>query len=495
MSDIIPGGNEALRTAGTARRRRNRIHGTESPGLLRIEAAEERDLRPRSGPPSPLKRIAATITIIGILYGAIYSMAEGTAAERFAQVGAAVGVLVYLLTFIDVLIGLGFLIACVALSPEMTLGEVGNLRLEDFLIPALLLSWVARAARDREPLIGSPLKTPALFYLALMVASTLAGISSGTTSPTQGTMVILKYVEYYLLFLLILNNVRSMRDFKALAVFAVMAAGASAALTVPVAPSSQRIHGPSGETANIFGGFLLMYLGLAVGFALYGRQVFPRLASAAAALLMSHAVLTTLSRTSYAAFAFALLVVGVLLERRLLVLLLVGSVVLLLAGSDAATSRTSDLIHVMSGGRNASLDARMSSWDLVMSSLTGVHLVMGRGAGSVRLGDVDSEYFKILADLGLLGLAFFLWALFVTGRTAYALYRSQARDSFGHAFSVGFLIAFVGILVHAVAATSFTSIRSMEGFVILCGLMACLHHHRKEWTPSGPEPLEQIRRL
>jgi hypothetical protein len=449
-------------------------------------------------PPSPFKRIAATITVIGVLYGAIYSIAEGTSAERFAQVGAAIGVLVYLLTFIDVLIGIGFLIACVALSPEMTMGEVGNLRLEDFLIPALLLSWVARAARDREPVIGSPLKGPALLYLSFMVVSTMVGITAGTTPAASSVLVVLKFVEYYLLFLLIVNNIRSHRDFKAMALFAVLAAGASAVLTASLgadASTADRIHGPSGETANIFGGFLLMHLGLALGFALYGRDLFPRVACGTAAILMAHAVLTTLSRTTYAAIGFSLLIVGVLLERRLLVLLLLGSFALLLVGSEAATGRTQDLIHVMSGGSNHSLDARIAAWDVILSELTGFHLFLGQGAGSVRLGDVDSEYFKVLADMGLIGFAIFLWAMVRIGRMSYTLYRTRERDTFGHAFSVGFLLAFVGILVHAVAATSFTSIRSMEGFIILCGLMACLHHHREEWREAGHGRPGEIRSL
>lgn len=442
--------------------------------------------------PSPLKRIAATIIVIGILYGAIYSMAEGTSTERFVQVGAAIGVLVYLLTFIDILIGLGFLIACVALSPELTLGGVGDLRLEDFLIPALLLSWIARATKDREPVITSPLMAPGLLYFAVMVVSSLVGIASGTTAPARSIAVLFKHVEYYLLFLLILNNVRSLRDFKALATFAVLSAAAGAMLVGPPVLTesgamSERTHGPSGETANIFGGYLVLHLALAIGLFVFVRGAVLKFAALVSAVLMSTALLGTLSRTSYAAIAFALFVVGLLFERRLLAILAAGAVLFVALASEAASTRASDLLNVAAGGRNYSLDARLGAWQLVLSSLTGIHVLFGRGVGSINFGDVDSEYFRVLADTGILGLAIFAWILVRIGKMALALYRSQPRETFGHAYAVGFLIAFLAILVHAVASTSFISIRTMEGFLILAGLMAALHHHREEWAEVRPE--------
>lgn len=461
-----------------------------SDGSGPLPAAFARDRDPLA--PSPLKRLAVTITIIGVLFASVYSLAEGTASEKFVQVGFAVGVLVYLLTLVDVLLGIGFLVACIALSPELTLGGVGDLRLEDFLIPALVLSWIGRSMRDRERVIATPLAGPALLYFAAMVLSTGIGVAAGTTAPGRSFAVLLKYAEYYLLFLLVVNNVRSPRDFKAIAVFAVLAAAASALLAgrsvLPGGESlSGRSHGPSGETANIFGGYLVLHLGIACSFLAFSRSVFLKVASFASVALMGTAVLSTLSRTSYASLALALLLVGAILERRLVVLLLIAGILFLAFAPENVSTRAEHLVGVASGDSNPSLDARIAAWEMIVIRLSGIEVFVGKGAGSIPFADADSEYFRVLADTGLLGLALFGWVLLRIGKTAWQLYRSQPRESFGHAYATGFLVAFAAILIHAFAATSFTSIRTMEGFVILCGLMACLHHHREAWSRDDAE--------
>jgi hypothetical protein len=447
--------------------------------------------------PSPLRRIVAAISIIGVLFAAFYSLVEGSPGERFVQIGLAVGALVYLLTFVDILIGIGFLIACIAMSPELSLGGVGDLRLEDFLTPALLLSWLGRSMRDRERVIATPLAAPAMLYLGAMTLSTLIGVSAGTTQPGRSFAVLMKYAEYYVLFLLIVNNVRTPREFKAVALFALFAAAASALLASrpsasPGDFSSVRPTGPEGETANIYGGFLVLHLGLACSLLVFARTAFLKVASLASVLAMGSTVMGTLSRTSYASFAIGLTLVGVLLERRLLALLLAAGVFFFVLAPDQAADRAGNLMTVAAGGSHPSLDARFQAWEMISNRMTGTRYLLGHGAGSIPFADADSEYFRILADTGMLGLALFGWILLRIGRMAWAAYRAQPRETFGYAYAVGFLVSFVAILIHAFAATSFTSIRTMEGFVILCGLTAVLHHRGEEWdrpdSPPNPPP-------
>jgi len=96
-----------------------------------------------------LQKLLLTLVPLGLL---LYGLFKGSDADLHFQIGVAAGFLVYIVTFIDLTLGLAILIACVGLSPELTIGGIQNLRLEDFIVPALLLSWITRIMQQRIPL-------------------------------------------------------------------------------------------------------------------------------------------------------------------------------------------------------------------------------------------------------------------------------------------------------------------------------------------------------
>jgi O-antigen ligase len=113
----------------------------------------------------------------------------------------------------------------------------------------------------------------------------------------------------------------------------------------------------------------------------------------------------------------------------------------------------------------------------------------------VALGDVDNEYIRLIADVGILGLGLFGWFLVRIFRTASAHYGRLEAGSFHKGFAAGYLIAFTMICVHGIGATSFTSIRTMEMFMVLTGLMVCQAGRAAEWgllpdvaPPPAPAP-------
>src|SRR5438046_10440962 len=110
--------------------------------------------------------------------------------------------MVYIVTFIDLTLGLAILIACVGLSPELSIAGIQDLPLEDFVVPALLLSWTTRMMQNRIPL-APLLVTPALpFYAAGIVLSTLVGVAAGTTSLSTAVLYMGKFVEFFLIYVL-----------------------------------------------------------------------------------------------------------------------------------------------------------------------------------------------------------------------------------------------------------------------------------------------------
>jgi hypothetical protein len=110
--------------------------------------------------------------------------------------------------------------------------------------------------------------------------------------------------------------------------------------------------------------------------------------------------------------------------------------------------------------------------------------VLGFGIASLPLGEVDNEYVRVLVDTGLTGLGVFLWLLFVLGRAANRLVGLLPAGTFERGFAAGYWMLFGTLLVHAVGATSFTAIRTMESFMVLTGLFGALHHRHPEWLPS-----------
>jgi hypothetical protein len=71
------------------------------------------------------------------------------------------------------------------------------------------------------------------------------------------------------------------------------------------------------------------------------------------------------------------------------------------------------------------------------------------------------------------------------GRSANDLYKLLDPWTFSKGYAAGYLIAFFTLVVHAIAATSFTSIRTMECFILMTGFTLCLAHHREAWRLGG----------
>ena len=451
-----------------------------------VEVETDRSEGLETSPPA-LQKILPVVAVLGVLAFLGYTLTEGSSNSRFIQVGMTLGLLVYLATFVDVVLGLAFLILCIGLSPELSLGGMNDLRLEDFIIPALLLAWLTRTLRGREPVAHVPFKGPAIIYFATLVFSSILGLSAGTTQLSAALPLIAKSIEYYLILLIVANNIRTESEFKALVVFSVLVAmagsifGADRAFADLAPDPTNRMQGPLGETATIFGGYLALTLSIVVGLFLHCRTQGQRVLAGTAIVTLSAAILYTYSRTSYAALTVGLIVFGFLKERRLLIIILLLAVLLPILAPESIIARFSTIGDVATGPGPSSWVARVEAWQWAVARMNGTDFLWGKGAGSVRLGDVDNEYVRVVVDTGLLGLAIFLWMLARIGRSANDLYKSLDSETFSKGYAAGYLIAFFTLVVHAIAATSFTSIRTMECFMLMTGFTLCLAHHREAW--------------
>ena len=117
---------------------------------------------------------------------------------------------IFTVSFANIEWGLYILIFSMLLSPEIIAGDTSGsslgrgvtLRLEDFLLAVIGMSWFARTAVKKE--LGLFLKTPLnraiIFYVLVCVISTGFGIMAGRVALKTGSLFVLKYIEYFIVF-------------------------------------------------------------------------------------------------------------------------------------------------------------------------------------------------------------------------------------------------------------------------------------------------------
>mgnify|MGYP005848633665 CR=1 FL=1 len=214
---------------------------------------------------------------------------------------------------------------------------------------------------------------------------------------------------------------------------------------------------------NNFGGFLLLVLPVAI--ALVAMRVGPgvRLIAGFGAVAMLPALMFTYSRSAWLGFAAALVVLASMLDRRLLLGLLIAAV--------AAVAVVPSVIDRVAFGLSSSYMAasaaggRLLYWSkaleiFAMSPIVGAGPGRFGGAVAAVFGSpvhalvgiapnyklwVDSQIFQVLAELGLLGLAAFLWVPATFARNAIAFF-SEAEDPFWKAVAAGATASVVGVV-------------------------------------------------
>lgn len=385
---------------------------------------------------------------------------------------AAAGLICYLLTFADVRIGLALVIVASGISPEFELGGI-DVRLEDFLIPIVFLAWLALSASDRRRLRWSPVLAPSLALLGILALATLNAVVVGeATRPLHSLFHFARIAGYFLLFIIAFNAITSPRDIKAFVLIVLLACGAVAlfgayqALLEPAA----RTSGPRGETPNIFAGYLLFHGMLVLGLLLTMRAPAARFALVGFGLLLFVPFLYAQSRGAYAALVAAVLATAVLRAPKLLVALALGAALFPFVAPTQIRDRVGDIPAVLGEKAPGSWRARVYAWQyeserVIANPWTGV------GVGTLKMGDIDSEYVLKAREGGLLAVLAFLWLLVRLTKLAFGL-GDRVSDPFLRGYAIGYLGGLVGLMVHALSATVFTTIRTMEPFWIATGLLA-----------------------
>jgi len=439
---------------------------------------------------APGRRAALLAGVLGALLILSLWVTRAPLADPLLATAAAV---LFLATLLHAEAGLVILILSMLLSPEIALGGAGGrglegsrsviLRTEDLVLLLVGFAWMARMAihKDLGAIRRTRLNVCIFAFSACCLLSTLVGIEAGRVRSLLGLCFVAKYVEYFIIFFITVKYVRTNEQIRRL-LLAVLVTGALitayAWWQIPsgVRPSAP-FEGAEGEP-NTLGGYLVLIFSVSCALSLTLPDAMRRLRRGAAALavFVLPPLLATLSRSSWIALALSLLVLAVLSPRRRLLIaaIIVASAILFFVHPKSVEER---VLYTFQGedqsvqiGRlrlDPSSSARLSSWGDAMKGFARHPLC---GWGITGYGFLDAQYFRILVELGAMGLTAFVVLIGVAATTFHRAFTSL-QDPLHRALGLGMTAALAGLAGHAIGTNTFMLIRIMEPFWLLTGLV------------------------
>ncbi|MFQ5876156.1 MAG: O-antigen ligase family protein [Acidobacteriota bacterium] len=403
----------------------------------------------------------------------------------------AAGATLFLATLVKAEAGLTILIASMLLSPEIGLGAAGGtslegrreviLRTDDLILLLVGLAWVARMAihKDLGAIRRTRLNASIGAFVTACLVSTLIGIELGRVRPLVGLCFIAKYIEYFIIFFMTVNYVRSADRLRRLLV-AVLLTGAVILIyaywQIPlgIRPSAP-FEGPKGEP-NTLGGYLVMMFSVSAAIALTVADRRWRRACGAMAIAALPPLLATLSRSSWVALGASVVALLILSpeRRRLAGIGVVAAAFLFFVHPEGVAERIaytfqghSHSVSIAGLHLDPSSSARVASWGQALGAFA-KHPFLGLGV--TGFGFLDAQYFRLLVEVGIFGLAAFACLVGATGRALLGASRGL-QDPLHRGLGMGMTAALAGLLAHAIWTNTFMLIRIMEPFWLLTGLV------------------------
>jgi O-antigen ligase len=402
--------------------------------------------------------------------------------------------IIFTVSFINIELGLYLLIFSMLLSPEVIAGETGGaslergvtLRLEDFLLAVIGLSWFARNAIKKELglLLKTPLNKAILIYVLVCVISTGFGIMAGRVEMKTGFLFVLKYIEYFIIFFMMVNHVRSTDQIKRFVFCLFLTCFIASIIGILQIPGGGRVSAPfEGELGepNTFGGYLLFVGVVAAGLLAKTDHSGTKQVLVLLLLCVIPPFLFTQSRTSYLAIIPALMALGFMADRRIIIVgfLMVAFLVSPLYLPTAVKNRVMHTFtqpeakgQVKIGGirLDTSTSARLVSWKEAIQDFP-KHPLLGYGITGYKF--VDAQFPRVLVETGIIGLIAFCYLLFSIFKVTLTNLK-QIKTPYFQGLAYGFLAGFVGLIVHALGANTFIIVRIMEPFWFFAGIMVVM---------------------
>lgn len=419
------------------------------------------------------------------------------------------GMVVFIVCFASTEIALYILVFSMLLSPEVVVGTTGGatmgramtLRLDDFLIVVIGVSWLAKMSirKDLGLFLKTPLNKPIAYYSLVCLISTLIGAMYGRADLKTGFLYVLKYFEYMVIYFMVANHLESKKQVRTYLWAMLITCAIVSIMAIAEIPGGERVSAPfEGEKGepNTFGGYLVFMISVVTGLAVTSKSSRAQVLYGFLALVFAVPLLYTQSRSSYLAVIPAMLVFVWLSEKRLWVILavLVAGIGFTLFTPDPAEERVTytlnqgryqkDVVELGGMRLDTSLSARLRNYRSVSEDWV-KHPVLGYGVTGYAF--VDGQYFRVIAETGLLGLITFLILISAIFRLAKGVLK-EASDPFHRGLAMGFLAGFVGLLCHGIGANTFIIVRIMEPFWFVTAMVIMIPEIEKAEKQDHPSP-------
>ena len=369
---------------------------------------------------SILQLIIPLIVVLLLLVGIAFILPSLSTVRTIAFVG---GLVVFILSFSSTEIALYILIFSMLLSPEFVVGETGGaslgrgvtLRIDDFLIMIIGISWLARMSINKELglFLRTPLNTPIAYYIIICLVSTLFGALFGRVNIKTGFFFILKYFEYMIIYFMVINHLQTRKQVTYYLWALLITCAIVSLIGISQIPSGERVTAPfEGEAGepNTLGGYLIFMISIASGFLLTTNSSLDRLKYGFLIFLFIIPLIYTQSRSSYLSIIPAIITLIILSEKKIWIIgiCIILGLSLPVITPEIAKQRLSytfvqgksrtDVVQVGGVKLDTSTSARILSWRNAFRDWI-KHPVLGFGVTQIALG---VGAFMVVTGLALL---------------------------------------------------------------------------------------------
>jgi putative inorganic carbon (HCO3(-)) transporter len=428
----------------------------------------------------------AGLILVGTLLGASLNQDSNWEFPVILAAGVAITVLTALTLFRPAL-GVALLAFGYPFDIATKAGPV-KLTTSAALMAILVVVWLVRQGRTASwPWRATPLDLPVLAFAGATVLS-LLGFAGQVDHQLVG---VLKAFGGFLIYFIVTQTLETKQDVW-LVLGAVVASGLiqAAWLTVQVLSGGQVVSDTTRATGsvidpNIFAGYLILLIPLVVAVGLSLRATWSVAVTALAFILLAFALVATLSRSGWLGLSVATIGLAILLPKeRWKVLFLVGGVgaALLSAGL------VGPIAARLGPGAQGPTEILVSRWNVwTAAALIFIqHPIFGVGVmnltnylpsnsipGTEILNDAHNIFLNMAAERGVIGLATFVFFVFVLFRTLRQVLPAT-RSRLDYALVAGLLATFAGYFAHSLFEVSYYDYKVLLLFWLLVGVVASL---------------------
>jgi O-antigen ligase len=395
------------------------------------------------------------------------------------------GIVIFVASFASTDIALYILIFSMLLSPEFIVGSTGGgslgrgvtLRLDDFLLVVIGISWVGKMSIKKELglFLKTPLNKPIFYYIVVCLFATLFASFTERIDLKTSLLFVLKYFQYMIIYFMVANHLESKKQARNYLWALLITCAIVSIIGIAQIPGGGRVSAPfeggTGEP-NTFGGYLVFMVSITVGLWLTSNSLRDQYIYSLLALLFAVPLIYTQSRSSYLAVIPAMLAFVWLSEKRhwvaMAIVLLVVS--LPFVAPEPARERVEytftqgktqeNVVEIGGVKLDTSLSARIKSWGSAARDWI-EHPILGYGVAGYHF--VDAQYVRVMTETGLMGILTFTLLITTLFRLAYHIFK-EVVDPFYKGLAMGYLAGFIGLLCHGIGANTFIIVRIMEPF-------------------------------